>query len=138
MSLLFYFLACTEVPTLSQTETTEVGVSTETIQQLEQELTLAFEQWQDEQYFEAFDGLTHLKDTSMKGVWPILREADPESSLQLEVAFGKSLRATKRKNSFDNTKVPQQLQSLLLGELNDVRRVEPIVPVKQNNTLETK
>ena len=137
MYSLFFLAACTDLPTLSQSEPTDLGVSTETVQQIEQELNGVFELWEDEQYFEAFDGLTHIKDTSMEGVWPILREADPESSLRLEVAFGKSLSATKRKNSIDSTKAPQQLRNLLMRELNDVRQVEPIEPIEPSEPTNT-
>ena len=61
----------------------------------------------------------------MKTVWPVLRSEDAESSLQLEVHFGKALWAMERNKSIAGNETAGALKMLLMRELNEVRLEEP-------------
>ena len=117
---------CTESPDLLSSEVETVGVSSETIVSLESELDSAYALWEEEEYDEAFIVLEHINHESMKLVWPVLRSEDAESTLHLEVQFGKVLWSTERKRSIVNNEAAGSLKRLLLRELNDVRLIEPV------------
>ena len=122
---LLILYGCTEAPELLSPKPDAVGVSTETIVQIESELTAAYALWQEEDYDQAFIALERLNHDHMKSVWPILRAEDAESSLHLEVQFGKVLWSTERKRSIVNNQAARSLKSILLRELNEVRLIEP-------------
>ena len=122
---LLILYGCTEAPELLSSKPDTVGVSPETIVQIESELTAAYSLWEDEEYDQAFIALERLNHDRMKSVWPILRAEDAESSLHLEVQFGKVLWSTERKRSIVNNEAARSLKSVLLRELNEVRLIEP-------------
>ena len=116
---------CTDTPELLQVEQETVGVSTQEIELLESELNAAYSLWESEEYDQAFVSLERINHDTMKTIWPILRSEDPESSLQLEVQFGKVLWATERKKSIANNESARSLKMLLMRELNEIRLIEP-------------
>ena len=129
MLIIFSFLmlhACTDAPELLSINPEPIGITTDTIVQIESELNAAYALWEEEEYDQAFVSLERLNHDSMHTVWPILRSEDAESTLHLEVQFGKVLWATERKRSIVKNEAARSLKSLLLRELNDVRLIEPV------------
>ena len=124
---------CTDTPELLPVDPVSVGVSSQEIEHVESELNAAYALWEAEEYDQAFIALERLNHDTMKTVWPILRSEDPESSLQLEVHFGKVLWATERKKSIAGSKTSGALKMLLMRELNEVRQVEPTQNVEVPN-----
>ena len=116
---------CTDTSELLSAEQVSVGVSSQEIELLESELNAAYSLWESEEYDQAFVSLERINHDTMKTVWPILRSEDPESSLQLEVQFGKVLWATEKRKSIANNESARSLKMLLMRELNEVRIVEP-------------
>lgn len=116
---------CTEAPQLLSSDPDPIGVPTEAIVQIETELNAAYALWEEEKYDQAFVALERLNHEGMHTVWPILRTEDAESTLHLEVQFGKVLWATEQNKSIVNNEAARSLKSLLLRELNDVRLIEP-------------
>ena len=135
-TILFILSGCTDVPQLFTSDTDPIGVPTATIVQIETELNAAYELWEEEEYEQAFIALDRLNQEGMHSVWPVLRAGDAESTLHLEVQFGKVLWATEQNKSIANNEAARSLKSLLLRELNDVRLMEPVSnpegePIKQ-------
>ena len=130
MSITFYLLmhyGCTDTPELLSINPEPIGVTADTIVQIESELNAAYALWEDEEYDQAFVSLERLNHDSMHAVWPILRAEDAESTLHLEVQFGKVLWSTERKRSIVKNEAARSLKSLLLRELNEVRLIEPVL-----------
>ena len=132
-SLLMLY-GCTEAPDLLYSTPDPIGVSTETIVQIETELNAAYALWEKEDYDQAFVALEQLNHEGMKTVWPVLRNDDAESTLYLEVQFGKVLWSTERKRSIVNNEAARSLKSLLMRELNDVRLIEPVQNTEGEST----
>lgn len=129
---------CTDTPELLPVEQETIGVSSQEIDLVESELNAAYSLWESEEYDQAFVALERINHETMKTVWPILRSEDAETSLQLEVQFGKVLWATERKKSIANNESARSLKMLLMRELNEVRLVEPTlnVEVSTESTVE--
>ena len=122
------FLGCFDSTPLLQQEPQLQGIEATTIDALELELNESYRIWKIEEYENAFEALQFMNQTSLKDVWPVIHEADPESALRLEVQFGKVLWATEHKRSFEDQDAARTLRTVMLRELNDVRRVEVIPP----------
>lgn len=119
---------CFDSTPLLQQEPESKGIEVSTIEALELQLNEAYEIWEEEEYENAFEALQFINQTSLKDIWPVIREADPESALRLEVQFGAVLWATEHKRSFADQDAARTLRTILLRELNDVRLVEVIPP----------
>ena len=122
----YTYVGCTETSDLLVVEKQPVGIETETIVAIENELNSAYAHWENEEYDLAYTALTKLNLESMNSIWPILREEDASATLYLEVQLGKALWATERKRSIVNNDTARTLKSNLLKELNDIKIVEPI------------
>ena len=135
MTLLYIpnLLGCFDSAPLLQQEPQPQGVEVATIDALEVQLNEAYSVWAKEEYENAFEALQFMNQTSLKDIWPVLHEADPESALRLEVQFGTVLWATEHKRSFEDQDAARMLRTILLRELNDVRRVE-VLPSDQPAT----
>jgi len=118
------FVACSNTPTLLS-ESKSLGVTDVTMAEVQQELSSGYVLWQQEKYPEAYESLQHLNQITMKEVWPVLREADPESALQLEVQYGRVLWALEHKRTYEGTDVARSMQRLLLREMSDVKIIVP-------------
>ena len=116
---------CTDTAELLPVEPDSIGVSAQEIKLVESELNAAYALWETDEYDQAFIALERINHDTMKTVWPILRSEDPESSLELEVHFGKVLWATERKKSIAGNESAGALKMLLMRELNEVRLEEP-------------
>lgn len=106
--------------------------------EVQQELSTGYLLWQQEKYPEAYESLQHLNQTTMKEVWPVLREVDPESTLQLEVQYGRVLWSIEHKRPYEGTDVARSMQRLLLREMSDVKvtvsdEVEPVDPATESS-----
>ena len=123
-----FFLGCLDSTPFLQQVSESTGVDDTTIASLEAELNDAYRLWEQEEYETAFEALQSMNQNSLKNVWPVMRAADPESTLRLEVQFGKVLWATEHKRSYEGQDAPRTLRAVLLRELNDVRHVEEIPP----------